>query len=252
MPNSSAPVTALDLNADLGEGCGDDAAMLDLITSANIACGGHAGDEASMQQVAGAAVARGVRIGAHVSYPDRDGFGRMFIDLPGEDLKRSLFEQFEALAGCVQRSGGVIGYVKPHGALYHAAARHREHAAAILHLARDHALAVVAAPGSMLLDRARSAGLTAVAEGFADRGYTATGDLVPRGEPGAVLERTEQVAGRVRDLLATGAVRAVDGTTLPLDIGTLCLHGDTPGAVAMARSVREEFERAGIRPEPFT
>ncbi|TDE95952.1 LamB/YcsF family protein [Occultella glacieicola] len=242
----------LDLNADLGEGVGDDEAMLAVVTSANVACGGHAGDPDSMRRVCEAAAARGVRVGAHVAYPDPENFGRTFLDLAEEDLLGHLTDQLGALADVAARAGTRVSYVKPHGALYHAAGSHPPHARAVVRLARAAGLALVGAPGGLDLDLAREAGLGAVAEGFADRAYTPLGTLVPRTEAGAVLHDAATIAARVADLIRTGTMTAVDGTAIRLDVRTLCVHGDTPGAVAIATRVRAELEGAGLAPVPFT
>ncbi|MBZ2195861.1 LamB/YcsF family protein [Occultella gossypii] len=242
----------LDLNADLGEGMGDDTAMLAVVTSANVACGGHAGDRATMRAVCEAAAARGVRVGAHVAYPDRENFGRRFVDLTEADLLAHITEQFGELTDMAAAAGTRVSYVKPHGALYHAAGSHPTHARAVVTLARGAGLAVVGAPGSLDLDLARDAGLTAIAEGFADRAYTPLGTLVPRTEPGAVLHDAAAIAVRVAGLIRTGALTAVDGSQVRLDVRTICVHGDNPDAVAIATRVRAELERAGMTPVPFS
>ncbi|WP_154795015.1 5-oxoprolinase subunit PxpA [Occultella kanbiaonis] len=242
----------LDLNADLGEGMGDDTAMLALVTSANVACGGHAGDRATMRAACEEAAALGVRVGAHVGYPDRDNFGRTFVDLAEAVLLSHISDQLGELTDIAAAAGTTVSYVKPHGALYHAAGSHPPHARAVVTLARSAGLAVVGAPGSLDLDLAREAGLTSIAEGFADRAYTPLGSLVPRTEPGAVLHDPRAIAARVADLTRTGTLTAVDGSRVRLDVRTICVHGDTPGAVAIATRVRAELERVGLTPVPFS
>ncbi|UFU02078.1 LamB/YcsF family protein [Ruania suaedae] len=241
---------ALDLNADLGEGVGDDAAMLAVVTSANIACGGHAGGPDTMLATCSAALARGVRIGAHPAYPDRENFGRRPVAIDEQSLTAHLRAQVRDLVEAATAVGGQVTYLKPHGALYHAA--DPGHVRAVVTVAADADLAVVGAPGSLLLERARDAGLTTVAEGFADRAYSPDGKLVPRSEPGAVLHDADLIADRVAALVRTGAIAASDGSPVDLDVRTLCVHGDTPGAVAIARRVRAVLDAAGLSPEPFT
>ncbi|QOR69603.1 LamB/YcsF family protein [Ruania alkalisoli] len=243
---------ALDLNADLGEDVGDDTAMLAIVTSANVACGGHAGDVDTMIATCAAAVARGVRIGAHPAYPDRENFGRRPVAIDEQALTTHLRAQVRDLVEAASAVGGQVTYLKPHGALYHAATRDSEHARAVVTAAADAGLAVVGAPGSVLLDLARTAGLICVAEGFADRAYTPGGALVPRGEPGAVLHDPALIADRVAGLVRTGELPSVDGNRVALDVRTLCVHGDTPDAVTIARRVRAVLDAAGLSPEPFT
>lgn len=236
----------IDLNADLGEGMGDDDAMLDIVSSANVACGGHAGDEASMRAVCEAAVARGVRIGAHVSYPDRVGFGRLELDLDGGTLLALLRSQLDALSTAALAAGGRVTFVKPHGALYHRVTRDAEHADAVVTLAREAGLAVVGLPGTLVLRRAASAWLRTVPEAFADRAYLPDGGLVPRSEPGAVLHEEQQIAARMVGLVRHGTVTAIDGSTVAVHAESICVHSDTPGAVAIARAVRDALVAAGV------
>ncbi|WP_420114518.1 LamB/YcsF family protein [Pseudactinotalea sp.] len=237
----------IDLNADLGEGMGDDGAVLDVVSSANIACGGHAGDAASMRVACEQAVARGVRIGAHVSYPDRAGFGRVPMDLPAGVLLASLEAQLDQLTTAALAAGGRVTFVKPHGALYHRAATDPEVAEIVVTMARPAGLAVVGLPGSAILDRAVAAGLLAVPEAFADRGYLPNGALVPRGQPGAVLDDPDLVTQRMVSLVRDGEVAAADGSRVTVAAHSICVHSDTPGAVAIARSVRTGLERAGVQ-----
>lgn len=236
----------VDLNADLGEGIGDDVAMLDLVSSANVACGGHGGDEASMRAVCRAAVERGVRVGAHVSYPDIDGFGRAPMEVSGPELLDMLRSQLAALTTAARDVGAEVTSVKPHGALYHRVAVDPEQAGAVVRLAAGAGLAVVGLPGGVVLDLAERAGLPVVPEAFADRGYRADGSLVPRDRPGAVLHDAEVVAARMVGLVRSGRVDADDGTEVVVAARSICVHGDTPGAVALARRLREALVAAGV------
>jgi UPF0271 protein len=248
----------IDLNADLGESLGvwslgDDAAMLDVVTSANVACAFHAGDPVTLRRTCAAAVDRDVTIGAQVGYRDLAGFGRRFIDVTPEDLFADVIYQIGALHGIARVTGGRVAYVKPHGALYNAVVHHEDQAAALVEAVADYdsTLPIVGLPGSALLRRAAEAGLPVIAEAFADRAYTPEGRLVQRGQPGAVLHDVDEVARRVVRLAREGRVRAVDGSDVDIKADTVCLHGDTPGAVAMGRAVREALESAGVELVPF-
>ncbi len=233
----------LDLNADLAEGFGqwsltDDDALLDVVTSANVACGFHAGDAATMRRVCARAAERGVRIGAQVSYRDLAGFGRRFLDVDRETLAAEVLYQIGALRAMARAAGVEVEYVKPHGALYNTVVHHEEQAAAVVEAARAAGdLPVMGLPGGRLLALAADAGLTTIAEAFADRGYTPEGTLVPRSEPGALLPDTDAVVERAVRLARDGVVVAVDGTELAVRADSLCLHGDTPEAVANAQAV---------------
>ncbi|RBY95946.1 LamB/YcsF family protein [Blastococcus sp. TF02-8] len=251
-------MTSIDLNADLGEGfgvwrLGDDEALLQVVTSANVACGFHAGDPLTMRRVTTAAVAAGVAVGAQVSYRDLAGFGRRFIDVAPAELGADVLYQLGALDGMARAAGGRVSYVKPHGALYNAVVHHERQARAVVEAVRayDPALPVLGLPGSVLLREATDAGLRTVAEGFADRGYTAEGTLVPRSDPGALVHDPAEVARRAVRMAAEGTVVAVDGSTVPMTVGSVCVHGDTPGAVELARSVRGALAGAGIDVRPF-
>lgn len=248
----------LDLNADLGELPGPEGAALDeemlaLVTSANVAAGGHAGDAGSINRVCASAAALGVAVGAHVSYPDREGFGRRHIDLDPAALVAALAEQLQTLVGAVVDEGTSLAYVKPHGALYHEAAERDEAAAAVITAVTSLGLrlAVLTLPDSVLARHAVAAGLGAVGEAFADRGYDDRGRLVPRGVPGAVLTDEAEVVARVVRLARTGTVVAVDGTIVPVAARSVCLHSDTPGAVRLAAAVRRGLDAAGIVVAPF-
>jgi UPF0271 protein len=232
---------SVDLNADLGESygrwrLGDDDAMLELITSANIACGFHAGDPATLRSTCRAAVQRGVAIGAQVGYPDLVGFGRRFIDISPADLSAAVIYQLGALDGLARAEGGQIRYLKPHGALYNAVVDHEAQARAIVDavLAYDRELPILGLPGSALLRIAAEQGLRPVTEYFIDRNYTADGRLVDRREPDALLDDPQQAAVR--------AVRAAQQGRAE----SMCTHGDSPGAVEMARTVRTALDVAGI------
>jgi 5-oxoprolinase (ATP-hydrolysing) subunit A len=248
----------LDLNSDLGEGygrwaLGDDAALLDVVTSANVACGFHAGDPATIDRTVRAAVERGVSIGAQVSYPDLAGFGRREMDVAPADLTADVLYQLGALEAFARAAGSRVRYVKPHGALYNRIVRDPVQAAAVVEAVRryDPALPLLTLPGSAAMDAAREAGVPAVAEGFADRAYTADGGLVSRREPGAVVHDPERVAARALVMATEHRVEAVDGTQVAVEVRSLCVHGDTPGAVDLARQVRAALEQAGVTLEPF-
>ena len=239
----------VDLNADLGEGAPDDAELLALVSSANIACGWHAGDARLMQATVTAALARGVAIGAHPSYPDRENFGRSEMQLTPADVQADLIYQIGALDALVKSQGGRLHHVKPHGALYNQAARDASLADAIACAVRavDPRLALYGLAGSELLRAAERAGLRAVAEVFADRGYRADGSLVPRSQPGAFVEDTTQAVARTLLMVSDGVVQAVTGEIVPLRAQTICLHGDGPHALAFARAIHQALTQAGVQ-----
>lgn len=247
----------LDLNADLGEGfgawqLGDDEALLRIVTSANVACGFHAGDAVTMRRVCAGAARLGVAVGAQVSYRDLAGFGRRFVDVAPAELTADVLYQIGALQACARAAGTAVGYVKPHGALYNAAVHHTAQAAAVVDGVRAFGeLPVLGLPGSALLAAADAAGLPTVGEAFADRGYRADGTLVPRGEPGALLTTVDEVAARARRLAIDGRLVAVDGTVVAVAARSVCVHGDTPGAVQLAVAVRGALEAAGVVVAPF-
>lgn len=249
----------VDLNSDLGESfgrwvLGDDEAMLDQVTSANIACGFHAGDPTTIRRCCEGAAQRDVTIGAQVGYPDLLGFGRRFIDIDPGDLADGVTYQIGALQAMARVAGSRVAYVKPHGALYNTVVHHVDQAAAVVGAvaAYDDSLPILGLPGSQLLQQARDAGLDAVEEAFADRAYTPQGTLVPRGEAGAVLHDPAEVAVRAVRMATRGEVVAVDGSVVPLAARSICLHGDTAGAVAMAQATRRALEEAGVALEAFT
>ncbi|MER6345707.1 LamB/YcsF family protein [Streptomyces sp. NPDC001595] len=251
-------MTAIDLNADLGEGFGrwrltDDEQLLSVVTSANVACGFHAGDAATMRRVCELAAERGVTIGAQVSYRDLAGFGRRSMDVPPDELTAEVAYQIGALEVFARAAGARVAYVKPHGALYNRVVRDERQAAAVVDgvLLADATLPVLGLPGSRLLELAAKAGLTAVTEAFADRAYTEQGTLVPRGQDGAVITDPEAVVERSVGLARSGTVTAHSGAPIEVRARSLCLHGDTPGAVELAHRVRQRLEAAGVRVEAF-
>jgi UPF0271 protein len=248
----------LDLNSDLGEGygrwtLGDDAALLEIVTSANVACGFHAGDPATIDRTVRTAVERGVAVGAQVSYPDLVGFGRREIDVPPGDLTADVLYQLGALEAFARAAGSRVRYVKPHGALYNRIVRDPVQAAAVAEAIRryDPGLPLLTLPGSAAAAAAAEAGIEAVGEGFADRAYTGDGRLVSRREPGAVLEDPGRVAARAARMATEGRVGTVDGGEVAVEVRSLCVHGDTPGAVELARAVRAALEEAGVVLEAF-
>jgi 5-oxoprolinase (ATP-hydrolysing) subunit A len=251
-------VGRIDLNADLGEGfgvwrLGDDDAMLGIVTSANVACGFHAGDPAGLLRVCRSAAERGVRIGAQVSYRDLAGFGRRFIDVAAEDLLADVVYQIGALQAIAQAGGSTVSYVKPHGALYNTIVANREQAAAVAEAVRmvDATLPVLGLAGSAFFDEARRVGLRTVAEAFADRAYRPDGQLVSRREPGAVLSDPAAIARRVVGMVTDGRVTAVDGTQIGVIVESVCVHGDSPGAVQIAAAVRAALEAGGTDIKAF-
>ncbi|WP_109601069.1 LamB/YcsF family protein [Actinoplanes xinjiangensis] len=236
----------MDLNADLGEGfgawrLGDDDALLDVVTSANVACGFHAGDPSTMASVCRRAVEKSVAIGAQVGYRDLAGFGRRRIDYAHDELRDDIVYQIGALEAFCRIAGDRVRYVKPHGALYNTAAVDELQASAVVAavVAYDPALPVLCQPGSVLAVRAAEAGLTAIGEGFADRGYLPDGRLVPRSRPDALVHDPDEVVARVVQMAVDSSVTAVDGSTVECRVRSICLHGDTPGAVRLARAVRD-------------
>ena len=248
----------IDLNSDLGEGfgnwtLGDDAALLEIVTSANIACGFHAGDPTILRRVCEQAVAGGVVIGAQVGYRDLAGFGRRFIDVHPDDLVNDVIYQIGALDGLARVAGDRVRYVKPHGALYNRIVHDDAQAAAVVAAvqAYDPSLPVLGLPGSAWLRLAAEAGLTTVREAFADRGYTSSATLVPRSQPGALITEADEVANRVVRMITDGVVQSVDGSDVNVAAQSVCVHGDSPDAVGMARRIREAILERGITLEAF-
>jgi UPF0271 protein len=243
----------MDLNADLGEGfghwtSGDDSALLKVVTSANVACGYHAGDADTMRAVCTQAAEAGVAVGAHVGYNDLPGFGRRFIDVATDTLTNEVLAQLGALAAFARAAGTRVSYVKPHGALYNTLVRHEPQADAVVDAVRlfDPTLAVLGPPGAVWLKRASAAGLRTWHEAFADRAYTAAGTLVPRSQPGAVLRDPTEIAARCVQLATEGWLRSVNGHPVRIAADSICVHGDTPNAAKIAKAVRTALESAGI------
>ena len=250
---------SIDLNADLAEGfgvweLGDDDAMLDIVTSANLACGFHAGNPVGLARTCVAAHKRGVRIGAQVGYFDLAGFGRRRIDVSPAELTADVVYQIGAMQALARAAGSTLRYVKPHGALYNTivADRHQARAVAQAVHAAEPGLPVLGQAGSVVFEAADRLGLRTVAEAFADRAYTPDGRLVPRTEPGAVLRDAAEIAQRVLGMVQTGTVTAVDGSTIGVDMQSVCVHGDSPGAVGIAAAVRDQLLAGGIELAAFT
>ncbi|MEV5127694.1 5-oxoprolinase subunit PxpA [Streptomyces decoyicus] len=257
---SDGPETpsVIDLNADLGEGFGrwqltDDEALLSVVTSANVACGFHAGDPATMRRVCELAAERGVVIGAQVSYRDLAGFGRRAMDVPPDELSAEITYQIGALEVFARAAGARVGYVKPHGALYNRCVRDEEQAAAVIDgiSAAGGSLPVLGLPGSRLHEAAQRAHLPVIGEAFADRAYTAEGTLVPRREPDAVIHDADEVVKRALGMARDHTVTSHDGRRVGITARSLCLHGDTPGAADLALRVRSELAAAGVHIRSF-
>lgn len=247
----------VDLNADMGEGFGryrlGDDALLDIVTSASIACGFHAGDPVVMRDTVASAVERGVAIGAHPGYPDLVGFGRRELAATPAEIEAFVAYQVGALQGICAFVGGRLRYVKPHGALYNRAARDVPTADAIARAVRsvDPSLALLGLASSAMIDAAERAGIRGVSEAFVDRAYRNDGTLVPRTEPGAVLTDVAAVAERALQMLQKQTVLAVDGSVVSIRTESLCTHGDGPRAVEIVRAVRQRLESAGVAIAPF-
>ena len=250
---------SVDLNADLGEGfgiweLGDDDAMLEIVTSANIACGFHAGNPVRLAGTCQSAAAGGVRIGAQVGYHDLAGFGRRYIDVEPAELTADVIYQIGALQALARTAGTTVGYVKPHGALYNTIVTDRDQARAVAEAvhAVDAGLPVLGLSGSVFFDEARRLGLRTVAEAFADRAYRPDGQLVSRRDKGAVLHDPSQIAERVATMVASGRVTAADGSTIDVEVESVCVHGDSPGAVEIANAVRKRLLADGVELAAFT
>ena len=248
----------IDLNADVGESfgrwqLGDDAAIFESVSSANIACGFHAGDASTIAATCRAAVAAGVTIGAHVAYRDLAGFGRRFVDCSPGELADDVLYQLGALDVFARAAGARIAYVKPHGALYHAMIDHDGHAAAVIQAMRafDTDLPILALPGSTVLGHANKHGIRSVAEAFADRAYNADGTLVSRREAGAMIEDDATIIANMIHLARHGEIITRDGTRLPVAAESICVHGDSAGAVATAHGLRAALDEAGIKIKAF-
>lgn len=256
MTESARPV--VDLNADMGEAfgawpMGDDESLLNIVTSANIACGFHAGDPSTMRRTCAMAARRGVCVGAQVGYRDLIGFGRRFIDVAAEELTNDVLYQIAALDGIARAEGTSVSYVKPHGALYNAIVNHEEQAAAVVEAVRAFkpGLPVYGLSGSAWLRRAADAGLKPTAEAFADRAYTRNGMLVSRRLPHSVLQDPGVIAARAVRMASEGTVEADDNSVVDVAPRSICVHGDTRNAVAIARTVRRALEAAGVKIKPI-
>ncbi|WP_219462699.1 LamB/YcsF family protein [Nonomuraea rhizosphaerae] len=248
----------IDLNADLGEGfgvwrLGDDLALLDIVTSANVACGFHAGDPVTIRRTCAAAVDRGVAIGAQVSYRDLAHFGRREMDVEPEELCAEVLYQLAAVDGIARAMGGRVSYVKPHGALYNRICRDPAQAEAVVEAVADYdtTLPILTLPGSAVHAVAAAEGVPTIAEAFADRAYTPEGMLVSRREPGAVIHDVTAVSARAVRMAVDGSVTAVDGQPVPVPARSICVHGDTPGAVRLAQAVRDGLLEAGVVLQAF-
>lgn len=250
---------SIDLNCDMGEGVGDkkvgdDVAMLDIVTSANVACGFHGGDPMIMHRVISRARTKGVRVGAHPGFYDLHGFGRQAIaGQSSEAISQQLLYQIGAITMVARAVGHPISHIKAHGALANLAGGDKFYASAVVAAVRhaDPALALVVMPGSVLEQLAAAAGLRLVREVYADRAYDETGRLVARSEPGAVITDAAQAADRVMEMIDVQAVTSLSGRKIPVAIDTVCVHGDTPGAVKMAGLIRRRLENAGIALKAF-
>ncbi len=237
----------VDLNADVGEGMDGDAELLAIVTSANIACGLHAGDADTMARTVEYCMAHGVAIGAHPSFDDREGFGRREMNIPADEVRELVLHQIEMLAVIARRAGARLSHVKAHGALYNQAARQATLARAIAEAVHefDRHLVLVGLAGSALIAQGEAAGLRVASEVFADRAYRADGSLVPRSQTGSVIEDGALVVERALGMVRNGAVRSIDGVEVPIRAETICVHGDTPGAAALARALRDALVAVG-------
>jgi UPF0271 protein len=248
-------VAEVDLNADLGEGetlLPSDLAVLDCVTSANLSCGFHAGNPQAIQASLDAALERGVAIGAHVSYRDREGFGRRTMEVPAPQLLADIIEQYGILAAMATGSGGSVAYVKPHGALYNRMGVDQAVAAVVVKAVQECGVRqLVAQAGTAVAGLAAAAGLEVVGEAFADRGYLRDGRLVPRSEADALVTDPHLVAQRALSLVTRGGIEAADGSWVAVACETLCVHGDTPSASASARETRAALEAAGVTVRSF-
>jgi len=241
-------MTPIDLNADLGEGEACDAELLQVVSSCNIACGGHAGDAESIEATLREALARGVNVGAHPAYPDREGFGRRSRFMSGEPLRDALRSQLDDFGRAAARLGATVTHVKPHGTLYTDAVVDAELADIIAGVVAEvpGKPMLVGQPGTALESAAEAHGLGFIAEAFVDRAYQPNGQLVPRSQPGAVHGDIAQIQRQAVSLARDGTVQCPDGSMVPVRADTLCIHGDTPGAAAAARAVRDALEHEGI------
>ncbi|MGY1551543.1 LamB/YcsF family protein [Microbacterium sp. A588] len=249
---------SIDLNSDLGENVADrivsdDASMLRIVTSANISCGFHAGSPEGIRETLTRAARGGVTIGAHPSYRDYANFGRIPVDIDSATLQAHVEYQLGALMGLASAAGAMVSYVKPHGALYNAIAHDERQAKDVVAAVRaiDPSLVLLGLAGGIALDVARQTGLAVAAEAFADRAYTPTGQLLARTQPDAVLHDPREVADRMVRLVTEGVIRAVDGSDIRVDAQSICVHGDSPGSVAMAAETKRSLQGAGVTIAPF-
>lgn len=241
----------IDLNCDLGEGMGADTEIFWLISSANIACGGHAGDAESMRTSVELAIANGVTIGAHPSFPDREGFGRREIEIESADLLESITGQVTSLMRVAESLGTAVRYLKPHGALYNRAAVVERLASIVAQVASQFGLPVLGLPRSAIQTACAEQGVKFFREAFADRGYLPDGSLAPRGAEGSVIKDPEVAASRAIQIATEGTVVALDGSLLQIEVDSLCLHSDTPGAARMVAAVRSGLSGAGVEVRSF-
>ncbi|HEU4748468.1 MAG TPA: 5-oxoprolinase subunit PxpA [Gemmatimonadaceae bacterium] len=251
------PLT-IDINADIGEGAGtshlaEDSALLELISSANIACGFHAGDATSMRETVRASRSRGVAIGAHPSYPDLTGFGRRELGLATRQIRVHVAAQVKALRDICTAEGARLSYVKPHGALYNRASRKPDAARAVIDAIRevDGTLVLLGLAGSEMQSAAENAGIRFASEAFADRAYGSDGFLVPRNHPGATIEDVDSAVARAVQLVKRNTLTSIDGVELPIHAASLCVHGDNPRALQLVTALRSGLESAGVRIAPF-
>jgi 5-oxoprolinase (ATP-hydrolysing) subunit A len=246
-------MTTIDLNCDMGEGEPSDERIMPFITSANVACGFHAGDAGTMRRTIRLARAHGVSVGAHPSYLDREGFGRRALDVPPERVRDEVVYQIGALLGLCRAEGVRLGHVKPHGALYNSAAGDPALARAVCEAVRavDPSLVVVCLAGSRMAGLARELGLACAEEAFADRAYTSQGTLVSRSAPGAVIQDPREVSNRAVRIVREHRVTSIDGASVPLEAQTLCVHGDTPGAEKLVAAIRARLDTEGIAVRPL-
>ena len=258
MSAPTRPTRSIDLNADIGEAPetladGREEALLRVVTSANVACGGHAGDTETMAGVLGMALRLGVSVGAHPGYPDRAGFGRSSMSMTLAEIEATVLDQVERLAAVARQVGCTVTHVKPHGALYNDAARDATVASAVARGARrwDGEVVLVGLAGSAGLEAFAAGGTPAAAEGFADRAYEADGSLRSRRLPGALITDPEEAAAQAVSIALRGYVTAWGGESVPVRADTLCVHGDNPAAIAIARAVREALGESGIALRSF-
>lgn len=242
-------MTSIDLNCDLGEGCGNDAELMRHISSANIACGFHAGNEATMRRTVELAVKNGVAVGAHPGYRDPENFGRTEMSPTRDEVRRLIRDQLDALQAVCEEFGTRIGHIKPHGALYNQAARDRELASAIAETVAewDARLILYGRSGSVSISEAQMLGLETASEVFADRTYQSDGSLTPRSQSGALIFEIETSLNQVLDMIKYGRVRSVDAIIVPIECETICIHGDGPNAVEVARLINERLTSEGIQ-----